>query len=452
MSRITSVGGIVVLRISYDRGTLLIEGVKKLPYCRWDPRSGKLRAMAYRYREIRELVPQAIDDVMNPLPPPDLKGAVKLKPFQEDAFNSWLKSKRGIIVLPTGAGKTYIALKAMEVLKEPALIVVPTIPLLNQWRDLVQSLYGIEVGIIGGGKDILKPVTVITYDSAYLRAADLGNRFQLMIFDEVHHLAAEGYMEIAELSASPHRMGLTATLEREDGRHGLLFPLVGGVVYRMTPNELAGEHLSEFDTVRLRVDLLDDERRRYERFLKEYKESLRKSGISMRSLNDFRKLIMRSSRNMYARQALLSWNEARKIAINSKAKLRVLQDLLESHREDKVIIFTEYNEMAEEISKRFLIPLITHRTSRREREKILNAFKIGAVTKVVTSKVLDEGLDVPDARVGIILGGTGSRREFIQRLGRILRKREGKRAILYEVVSRGTSEVRISSRRRKGLN
>ncbi len=446
------IGGILVLRISYDRGTLLIEGARRLPYCRWDPRTGKLRAMAYRYWEIKELIPQAIDEVMNPLPPPDIRELVKLKPFQEDALNSWLKGKRGIIVLPTGAGKTYIALKAMEILKEPTLIVVPTLPLLNQWREIIESFYGIEVGIIGGGKENLNSITVITYDSAYLRAAELGNRFQFIVFDEVHHLAAEGYIEIAELSVSPYRMGLTATLEREDGRHRLLFPLVGGVVYQLTPKELAGEHLSEFDTIRIRVDLLDDEKMKYERFLKEYKESLRKVGISMRSLDDFRKLIMRSGRNIYARQALLSWNEARKIAINSKAKLQVLQDLLESHKDDKVIIFTEYNEMAEEISKRFLIPLITHRTSRKEREKILNAFKIGSVTKIVTSKVLDEGLDVPDARVGIILGGTGSRREFIQRLGRILRKREGKRAVLYEVVSKGTSEVRISSRRRKGLS
>ncbi len=437
--------------MSYDRGTLLIEGAKRLPYCKWDPGMGKLRAMAYKYREIKELIPQAIDEVMDLLPSPKLRKVVELKPFQDDALGSWLKSKRGIIALPTGAGKTYIALKAMEVLKEPTLIVVPTLPLLNQWRETIQSLCSIEVGIIGGGKEHLDPITVITYDSAYLRAAELGNRFQFIIFDEVHHLAAESYIEIAELSASPYRMGLTATLEREDGRHRLLFPLVGGIIYQLAPKELAGEHLSEFDAIRLKVDLLDDERKKYERFLREYKESLKKAGISMRSLEDFRKLVMRSSRNIHARKALLSWNEARKIAINSKAKFQVLQDLLESHREDKVIIFTEYNEMAEEISKRFLIPLITHRTSRREREKILDAFKIGSVMKIVTSKVLDEGLDVPDARVGIILGGTGSRREFIQRLGRILRKREGKRAVLYEVVSKGTSEVRISSRRRKGL-
>jgi len=440
------------LRITYDRGTLLIEGVSKLPHCRYDPRVGKLRTLAYRYRELKELLTHATDQVLDPLPPPDLTEKVTLRPYQEDALNSWLRKRRGIIVLPTGAGKTYIALKAMEILREPTLIIVPTLPLLEQWKDLIESIYGIKVGAVGGGSQDLRSVTVITYDSAYIRASELGNKFTFLVFDEVHHLAAEAYIEIAEYSAAPFRMGLTATLEREDGRHVLLFPLVGGVVYQISPKELAGDHLAEFDTIRIKVDLTDEERDRYETLIMEYKKALRQAGITMRSLEDFRKLVMRSTSNKAARRALLAWNEARKIAINSKSKLNVLESLLESHRDDKVIIFTEYNEMAEEISRRYLIPLITHRTSQRERNRILDSFRVGSVTKIVTSKILDEGIDVPDARVGIVLGGTGSRREFIQRLGRILRKREGKRAVLYEVISKGTSEVRISSRRRKGLS
>ncbi len=435
----------------YDRGTIVVEGVRTLQHCTWDPRIGALRTLGYRYRYLKQMIPKAVDDVLNPLQSPNLKEKVSLKPFQYDALESWLNRRRGIIVLPTGAGKTYVALKAMELLNVPTLVVVPTLPLLKQWRDVIESLYHIDVGVIGGGQERLEPITVITYDSAYLRAAELGNRFEFVIFDEVHHLAAEGYIEIAEYLVAPYRMGLTATLEREDGRHRLLFPLVGGVVYQLFPRDLSGEHLSEFDTIRIRVDMTDDEKKRYKELVDEYKSSLRRAGISIRSLEDFRKLVMRSTSNKAARRALLAWHEARKLAINSRAKLDVLKDLLESHREDKVIIFTEFNDIAEEISRKFLIPLITHGTKNKEREKILQAFRIGAVTKVVTSKVLDEGIDVPDARVGIILGGTGSRREFVQRLGRILRKREGKRAVLYEIISRGTTEVRISSKRRKGL-
>ncbi len=439
------------LRIRYDRGTVIVEGVRSLQHCTWDPRIGALRALGYKYAHLKELLPEAVDEALSPLRSPNLKGRVSLKPFQQDALNSWLAKRRGIIVLPTGAGKTYIALRAMELLNTATLVIVPTLPLLNQWKLLMESLYGIDVGVIGGGKERIEPITVITYDSAYLRAPEIGNKFEFAVFDEVHHLAAEGYIEIAEFLLAPYRMGLTATLEREDDRHGLLFPLVGGVVYKLLPRELAGEHLSEFDTVRVRVDMNEEERRRYRELIGEYRESLRRAGISVRSLEEFRRLIIRSASDGDARRALLAWHEARKLAINSRAKLEVLRDLLESHREDKVIIFTEFNDMAEEISRTFLIPLITHRTKQRERERILHAFRIGSVSKVVTSKVLDEGVDVPDARVGIRVGGSGSRREFVQRLGRILRKREGKRAVLYEIISKGTAEMMISSRRRKGI-
>ena len=439
------------VRIVYDRGTVLVWGARSAPHCAWDPRVGALRAMAYRYREIREALPHAVDEVMDPLPVPRLRSQIELKPFQREALDAWLERKRGIVVLPTGAGKTYLALKAMEEFNVSTLIVVPTLPLLSQWAERISEAFGVEVGVVGGGKSELKGITVITYDSAYLRAPEIGNKFLLAIFDEVHHLAAEGYIEIAESLASPYRLGLTATLEREDGRHVHLLTRVGGVVYRLGPRELAGKHLAEFDTVRIRVRLTKEEREEYERLISEYREGLKRAGLTVNSLEDFKRLVMRSGSSRAARKALLSWNRARKLAINAKRKLEVLEELLESHKEDKVIIFTEYNEMAEEISRRFLIPLITHRTSQRERQEILSAFRTGGVTKVVTSKVLDEGVDVPDARVGIILGGTGSRREFIQRLGRILRKREGKRAILYEVITVGTAEVRASSRRRRAL-
>ncbi len=432
----------------------MVEGADRAPHCVWDPRVGALRAHAFRYAEIREALPGAEDLVMDPLPlpAPRLRSGIRLRPYQADALNAWLEEGgRGIVVMPTGAGKTVVALRAMEELSVSTLVVVPTLPLLRQWVDRISEAFGVEVGAVGGGRDDLRGITVTTYDSAYLRAPEWGNRFELAVFDEVHHLAAEGYIEIAEALASPLRMGLTATLEREDGRHVLLLSRVGGVVYRIGPRELAGEHLAEFETVRITVRLTPRERREYDRLVREYREGLARAGISVRSLEDFRRAILRSGVNPNARKALLSWNRARKLAINASRKMEVLEDLLEGHRKDKVIIFTEYNDMAEEVSRRFLIPLITHRTPRAERRRILDAFRAGGITKVVTSKVLDEGVDVPDARVGIILGGTGSRREFVQRLGRILRKREGKRAVLYEVVTAGTSEVRASGRRRRGL-
>ena len=445
------------VKLQYDRGTLIIRGQYGTPFSVWDDRINAFRAPAHKYADIKAFLMRSgiefDDDVMNTplLEQISRKGEIKLHPFQEEALRFWFASgSRGIIVLPPGSGKTIIAMKAVERLQEPTLIIVPTLPLLDQWVRRLEDYFGIDIGALGGGKREIRGLTVSTYDSAYLRAEELGNKFPFVVFDECHHLAAEGYSQIGEMMASEHRMGLTATFEREDGAHVRLLSLIGGVVYKMKPTELAGKQLADFEVVRIPVKLKQEEREEYERLISEYKRSLAKAGIRLERLEDFKKLVMRSGISEEARKALISRNKARKIAINSESKLDALEEILKAHRRDKVLIFTEYNEMAHLIGRRFLIPVLTHRTSPGEREDILKGFRTGRYTKVVTSKVLDEGLDVPDARIAVVLGGSGSRREFIQRLGRILRRKE-KRAILYEVISSGTIEVSTSYRRRRAL-
>ncbi len=445
------------VKLLYDRGTLIIKGQYGTPFSVWDDRVDAFRAPAYRYADIKAFLMKSgiefEDDVLNLLPVDRLLGKkeIKLHRYQEEALKFWFASGlRGVIVLPPGSGKTIIAMKAMERLQEPSLIVVPTLPLLDQWVRRLESYFGVNIGILGGGKREIKGITVSTYDSAYLRAEELGNKFPFVIFDECHHLAAEGYSQIGEMLASEHRMGLTATFEREDGAHVRLLSLIGGVVYKMKPTELAGRQLADFEVIKIPVKLKQGEKEEYERLMSEYKKSLARAGIRLERLEDFKKLVMRSGISEEARKALIARNKARKIAINSVSKLEALKEILEAHRRDKVLIFTEYNEMAHQIGQKFLIPVLTHRTSPAEREDILEGFRTGRYTKVVTSKVLDEGLDVPDARIAVVLGGSGSRREFIQRLGRILRRKE-KRAILYEVISSGTIEVSVSYRRRRAL-
>ncbi|MEM3512063.1 MAG: helicase-related protein, partial [Candidatus Jordarchaeales archaeon] len=181
-----------------------------------------------------------------------------------------------------------------------------------------------------------------------------------------------------------------------------------------------------------------------------YMNYLKENNFSMSSPEDFRKLILRSGRDPKARTALLARHRARTISINSSSKLDALAKILEKHANDRIIIFTEHNSLVYKVSSAFLIPAITHKTPKKERREVLKKFKEGVYRAVVTSKVLDEGVDVPEANIGVILGGSGSKREFIQRLGRLLRKREGKKAILYEVVSK-TSEIAISRRRREGI-
>jgi superfamily II DNA or RNA helicase len=171
----------------------------------------------------------------------------------------------------------------------------------------------------------------------------------------------------------------------------------------------------------------------------------------MRGPDDFSRFIMRSARDPEARKALLARNRALDIALNSRAKIEALKELLLEHPLDQTIIFTQHNKLVDRIARTLLIPAITHTTSKDERREIFDNFHDGVYRVIVTSKVLDEGVDVPDAAQAIILSGTGSSREFIQRLGRVLRKREGKRARLTEIVTRDTTETKISRRRKRKL-
>ncbi|UCE58010.1 MAG: DEAD/DEAH box helicase family protein [Candidatus Bathyarchaeota archaeon] len=442
----------IVLR--YDRGSLLIHGEVGTPYGRWDPRVGAFRAMALHYYEVLAYLKRSNmvyrDEAANPSPLSTLSCRVKLRSYQKDALDAWFDAgRRGVIVLPTAAGKTFVALKAIETLNVASLVVVPTLDLLDQWRQLLSNQFGIEVGIYGGGEDILRPLTVSTYDSAYIRAEQLGNKFMFIVFDEVHHLPAPSYSQIAEMYIAPFRMGLTATYEREDGGHYDLPQLVGGRVYQLGVDALAGKHLSPYTHEKILVDLTPDERRLYRREYAVFVDYLRRRRMVLRSPEDFRRFIMMTGVDPEAREALLARNKALKTALNSEAKIKALGEFLNIYGKEKILIFTRFNQLVYRISRRFLVPAITHQTPREERKEILEKFKAGEYRAIVTSQVLDEGVNVPDASIGFILSGTGSSREFIQRLGRILRKRQGKHARLVEIVSRETVETKMSQRRHR---
>jgi superfamily II DNA or RNA helicase len=448
---------IMTLKLTFDRGTILINGNIRVPNSTWDDRSKAFRTMALYYKEISDFLRTSSfdfkDHVLNLVPCTELQSSIRLRDYQKQALDTWTANdKRGVIVLPTGSGKTLVGIKAISMLNTPTLVVAPTLDLVEQWRSRLKEEFKTEVGILGGGERDIKALTVSTYDSAYLHAERLGNKFGLIIFDEVHHLPTEGYRNIAEMFASPYRMGLTATFEREDGLHKELNRLVGGKVFEKRLTELIGEHLSPFRIQKMAVELTEEEKEEYLENRRIFSDYLSANNLYMRNPNDFQKLIMRSGRDPEARRALLARNKARDIAFNSISKVHKLSEILREHRDGKVFIFTEHNKLAHRISREFLIPSITYKTIRRERIDILDRFRSGIYRAVVTSRVLDEGIDVPDADVGIILSGTGSERAFIQRLGRILRKKDGKDAVLYEIVSADTSEVNTSRKRKKALN
>ena len=443
-----------MVHLAYNKGSIIIRGDVATPYSHWDPRVDAYRAMALYYREIKSFLDDShipyTDDVPALLPLPHLESSVHLRPYQEDALQVWMSAdKRGTIVLPTGAGKTFIAIKAIELLNQTTLIVVPTIDLIDQWKHHLVSQFNIDVGILGGGEARIKALTVSTYDSATIRAEQLGNRFMFLVFDEVHHLPAPTYSQIAEMYIAPFRMGLTATYEREDDAHKDLPRLMGGKIFEVDVDSLTGKHLSTYTYEKVWIELTPREKEDYRKEYAVFTKYLRRRGIKLRSSQDFQKFIMMTGRDPAARTALLARNRALRIALNSKSKIEALGRYLETNRKEKALIFTRYNKLVYAISSRFLIPAITYKTQKEERREILERFRAGRYRAIVTSQVLDEGIDVPDASMGFILGGTGSTREYIQRLGRILRKKEGKEAKLVEFVAKETVESRISQRRHR---
>lgn len=453
-----------MIKISFKQGTLLIQGNVRVPNAVWDERSGSFRALAMYYRDtvnyLKNSKIQFEDNVLDLLPCPDLAAAheasgqkLKLRDYQAEALVSWGENdKWGVLVLPTGSGKTLVGIRAIAGCNTPVLVIVPTLDLLEQWKKQLEEAFSMEIGQLGGGEKKILPITVSTYDSAYIHAETLGNRFGLLVFDEVHHLPAVGYRSIAEFSAAPYRLGLTATYEREDELHSELNRLVGGKVYEKHISELAGRHLAPYIIKRIAIALTDEERKEYEQHYSVFLNYLRKTGMIMKGPQDFQKLVMKSGRDPEARKALLARNAARDLAFNSDSKLEKLKEILETHKEDRVFIFTEHNRLVHLISREFLIPAITYRTPAKERSSILEKFRAGSYRAVVTSKVLDEGIDVPEANIGIIASGTGSKREYIQRLGRILRKKEGKEAILYEIIAEETTETGTAKRRKEAVS
>ena len=471
--------------LTYDNGSITIRGgISHIPYASFDPRTNCLRAQALYYQNILNYLNQSeieYDDshVLDLIPSPNITldennsgsnyvnsdnnansnppNPISLRDYQQKALNMWIKAgKRGCIVLPTGSGKTIIGVKAVEVINSASLVIVPTIDLMDQWTSVLSKYFSnIKIGNLGGGLDDIQAITVCTYDSAYIRAPNIGNKFALIIFDEVHHLAAPGYRSIAEQFASPFRLGLTATIEREDNLHKDFPRLVGGgIVFEAHASDLAkNKHLSSFEIERRHVDMLPDEVEEYKRNIATYQTSLMKMGLKMNYSDSFRKLIMMSGRSTIARQAVLARNKAMDIALNSKSKIEELREILSENKGRKTIIFTQHNKLVYKISNQFLIPFITYKSTKAERQDALQGFKDGKYTALVTSKVLDEGVDVPDAEIGIILSGTGSSREFIQRLGRLLRPKpfSNGKAKLIEIVSSGTREMGTSAKRKRAF-
>lgn len=461
-----SVSGTVVafapgVHLRFDRGTILVTqpplglDLAAAPGVRWDPRVQAHRAPACAYSALKEwIVERGVrlrDATKGDSPPTDGWADVGLRAYQAAALCAWeLAQRRGIVALPTGSGKTRIALAAMAQTRLPALCLVPTRVLLDQWRREIAAVYPHTVGCYGDGHREVAPVTVATYESAYRHMDRLGHRFDLLVLDEVHHFGCGLHDEALEMSLARARLGLTATPPRSAAHATRLADLVGPTVYELAIGDLTGRFLASFDAITMLLDLSQAERARYTSlnvvFTGAYAEF--RSQLPQATWADFARM---AARTADGRRALSAWRQARRLLAFTEAKRRALRALLERHRDARVLVFTADNETAYAIAREHLIMPFTCDIGRQERDEVLERFRRGDLRVLVSARVLNEGLDVPDADVAVVVGAGLGEREHVQRVGRLLRPTPGKRALVYELVTRQTIEVGQARRRRAGL-
>ena len=472
------------LPLRFDRGSLRLDAPRsaRVPrYLTWDDRVGAWRTEALRYLRVREDAAayhfRLDDQAPRFFECPTLHPALpRLRPDQQAAVETWERAGgRGVVVKPTGTGKTEIALAIIARHRVSALIVVPLRDLMYQWQRRIRQELAVEAGILGDGRREVWPITVTTYDSAYIHMKEIGNRFRLIVYDEAHHLPAPTLRESALDCLAPMRLGLTATPWRADGADRLLEDLIGPVVYQEEIAQARGRTLAGYSLVRVPIYLSKEEQDEFDalsRRIRAYVARHRReaagkasgagdtggvvpdgratpqAGAGRPMLFDWtRDLVSRSRGDPEAKAILRMYHRKLALIHRSVEKMRVLEDIFRLHPNDQVVIFTASNRMALDVSARFLIPALTAHSDKRERNRVLDLFGAGRLRALAACEVLNEGWDAPAVKVGVVLGGEKGLREAVQRLGRLLRRSGDRAARLYEVVVQESPDVARARRR-----
>jgi superfamily II DNA or RNA helicase len=443
------------LPLRFDRGSLVLGAPRaaRVPdYLAWDQRVGAWRTEAVNHGKLREDAASyrlALDDQAERFfdPPPIRPALPPLRPDQEAALRAWEEAGcRGVVVKPTGTGKTEIALAAIARHRAPTLVVAPLRDLMYQWQRRIRQGLGFDAGVLGDARREIWPITVTTYDSAWIHMKEMGNRYRLLVYDEAHHLPGASLHESALDCLAPMRLGLTATPERADGRERWLRELIGPVVYREAIEEAKGRTLADYSVVRVPIHLDPAEQEEFDRcsrLLRAYLAERRREEPDFEWTD-----LTRSSRtDAAARDALRAYRRKLALVHRSAEKLRVVEDVLRLHRDEQCVIFTASNRMALDVSARFLIPALTAHSDKRERNLVLDGFAAGRIRALAACQVLNEGWDAPALKVGVVLGGEKGVKEAVQRIGRLLRRSGDRAARLYEVVVQESPDVARARRR-----
>ncbi|GAA3294421.1 DEAD/DEAH box helicase [Dactylosporangium vinaceum] len=348
-----------------------------------------------------------------------------LRSYQAEAVESFWAGGSGVVVLPCGAGKTLVGAAAMAQAKATTLILVTNTVAGRQWkRELIArtSLTEEEIGEYSGERKEIRPVTIATYQVLTTRRGgqfahlDLFNArdWGLVVYDEVHLLPAPIFRFTADLQAR-RRLGLTATLVREDGREGDVFSLIGPKRYDAPWKDIEAQGwIAPAECVEVRVTLTDEERMAY---------------------------------------AVAEPEERYRVAATARTKLPVVRALVNRHKDDQILVIGGYIDQLHQLGDYLQAPIIQGATTNREREKLFDQFRTGELKTLVISKVGNFSIDLPEAAVAIQVSGTfGSRQEEAQRLGRVLRpKSDGRQAHFYTVVARDTIDTEYAAHRQRFL-
>ena len=380
----------------------------------------------------------------------------RLRPYQREALEAWIRNKyRGAIAMPTGAGKTWVGLAAISMLGVRTVIFVPTINLANQWKEKIAEVLGVdpgEIGILGGGhREIGKPILVALYDSGVKYSHELGTKYALYIFDEGHHVAAFSFKEIAWNMLAPYRMVLSATIERDDKNEEMIYKMCGNKVYEVSYDSLVGKgYLAPVEVSIIGVGFPQEEREEYYRLVSELASvkarirelyasvawTARAEGYSnigdylRKTGNPEYKKLNKEAMSLRAKIRTLEQRNSNKV----KLAIRLAEEYISEGR--KTFVFTNLVRQAEAIYKALAekypgrVAIVTGKTKPDERNRIFREFREGSIQVIVTTTVLDEGIDAPASDAAIVVSSRAivHPRQFIQRIGRIVRPMEGKKA------------------------